>query len=79
MDINAKDCRLEGFAGGRSPRFNKGTHLPTGTVVEFANLLTKREVMKALQGAVNEFAHRRRSGFDCNNTEPYSSITKEPM
>lgn len=54
MDIQAEDCRLEGFAGGRNPRFNKGTHIPTGTVVEFANLLPKREVMKALQSAVTE-------------------------
>lgn len=61
MDIDAKDCRLEGFAGGRSPRFNKGIHLPTGTIVEFKNLLPKRQVMKELQKAVNEFDRKRQA------------------
>lgn len=60
MDIDAKDCRLEGFAGGRNSRFNKGVHIPTGTIVEFKNLLPKREVMKELQRAVNEFERQRR-------------------
>lgn len=35
-----------------------------------------QEQLKRLQRARS---NKSRSGFDCNNTEPYSSITKEPM
>lgn len=61
VDIKAEDCRVEGFAGGRAPRFNKATHLPTGVIVEFSHLLPKRQVLNELQKAVNEYERKRQS------------------
>lgn len=53
MDIDAKDCRLEGFRAGRSALWHKATHLPTGTVVNFKNgILSKRLAMQRLQDEV---------------------------
>lgn len=56
MDIDAQDCRLEGFSSGRNSLWFKATHFPTGTVVQFQNGLNKREAMNQLQKAVNEQA-----------------------
>lgn len=58
MDIDAKDCRLEGFSYGLVTCWTcwyRATHLPTGVVVEFKDGTTvKREAMERLQKAVNE-------------------------
>jgi hypothetical protein len=54
VDIDARDCRLEGFRSSRNALWFKATYLPTGTVVEFQNGLNKRDAMNELQMAVNK-------------------------
>lgn len=55
MDIDGKDCRIEGFGNASGRRWYKAIYLPTGTTVEFPNGTTKkREVMDALQKAVDD-------------------------
>lgn len=53
MKLKEEDCILFGFGSGRHHRYSKAVHHPTGATVEFANLITKREIMKALQSYVD--------------------------
>lgn len=53
IDIKAEDCRIEGFRSGRSARYYKATHLPTGVSVSLEyGTPNKRVAMNALQSAV---------------------------
>ncbi len=55
MDIDSKDCRLEGFGNAAGRRWYRAIHLTTGTIAEFPNGTTKkREAMDALQRAVDD-------------------------
>lgn len=70
MDIDAKDCRLEGFRAGqtttwfsRTTCWLRATHLPTGVMVEIRETgsggpADKRRLMVALQQAVNDHMDR---------------------
>ncbi len=59
MDIDAKDCRLEGFGNAAGRRWYRAIHFPTGTEVKLPNgTAKKREIMDELQKAVDAAVSR---------------------